>query len=210
MRLVVVLFAALIFAVPANAGELHVAVLSPVEDVSLPFFCDWGYDWDERCFWDDSDRLGVGGVGDKVWRSALRFPIDVLPRSAVVVTAELSLRYDRTCVAPSRRIRPCEGRGFELDAHPIFTPRWLAEREVEYGPVAAVAELEPLAPTGWVVWDVTDLVSAWQAGDLRNDGLLLELSDGEEALESGGPAFPSSSYSGPSVRPRLSVWYEPG
>jgi hypothetical protein len=210
VKLLAALFVALALASGAGAADVEVATLPAVADVSLPFWCDWGYDWDERCYRDDSDRLGVGGVGDKVWRAALRFPVDALPRSAVVVTAELSLWYDRTCVAPSRRIRPCEGRGFELDAHPIFTPRWLAEREVEYGPVAASAELEPLAPAGWVVWDVTDLVSAWQAGDLRNDGLLLELADGEEELDSGGPAFPSSSYSDPSVRPRLSVWYEPG
>jgi hypothetical protein len=204
------LFVALALASGAGAADVEIATLPAVADVSLPFWCDWGYDWDERCYRDDSDRLGVGGVGDKVWRAALRFPVDALPRSAVVFTAELSLWYDRTCVAPRRRTRPCDGRGFELDAHPIFTPRWFAEREVEFGPVVAVAGLEPLAAAGWIVWDVTDLVSAWQAGDLRNDGLLLKLADGEEDLDSGGPAFPSSSYGDESVRPRLTVWYEPG
>jgi hypothetical protein len=212
VKLLTPLLVALAFVVVGSAGatDLRVTTLPAVADVSFPFWCDWGYDWDERCYRDDSDRLGVGGVDDKVWRAAVRFPVDALPRSAVVVTAEVSLWYDGTCVAPRRTSRPCDGRGFELDAHPIFTPRWLTEREVEFGPALAVARIEPLASSGWIVWDVTDLVSAWHAGDLRNDGLLLKLADGEEELDSSGPYFPSSSYADPAVRPRLTVWYEPG
>jgi hypothetical protein len=210
VKILAALVVALALAGGAGATDVRVTTLSPVADMSMPFWCDWGYDWDERCYRDDSDRLGVGGVDDKVWRAALRFPLDALPPSAIVVTAELALRYDGTCVAPRRRSRPCDGRGFELDAHPIFTPRWLAEREVEFGPIAATAELDPLATAGWIVWDVTELVSAWQSGDVANAGLLLKLADGEEALDSGGPAFPSSSYADQSMRPRLTVWYEPG
>jgi hypothetical protein len=41
----------------------------PVEDVGIPFWCDWGY---ARCCRDDTARLSVGGVDDKVWRAALR------------------------------------------------------------------------------------------------------------------------------------------
>jgi hypothetical protein len=201
---------ALVFAGGAGATDVRVTTLPAAADMSMPFWCDWGYDWDERCYRDDSDRLGVGGVGDKVWRAAVRFDLAALPPGTAVVTAELSLWYDGTCVAPRRTSRPCDGRGFELDARPIFTPRWVAEREVEFGPVLAVTRLEPLAGSGWVVWDVTDLVSAWHAGDLRNDGLLVKLADDEEALDSGGPYFPSSSYPDPAVRPRLTVWHEPG
>jgi hypothetical protein len=210
VKLLVAFLVALALAGGAGATDVRFTTLSPVADMSLPFWCDWGYDWDERCYVDDFDRLGVGRVDDKVWRAAVRFALDALPPAALVVTAELSLWYDRTCVAPSRRVRPCDGRGFELDAHPIFTPRWLADREVEFGPVAAVAELEPFAPAGWVVWDVTELVSAWQTRDLANDGVLLKLADGQEELGSSGPAFPSSSYPNPAVRPRLTVWWEPG
>src|SRR5438105_12862177 len=141
MRLVLAIAAALAVALAlagaARADDLRIATLTPVEDVSLPVRCDWGYDWDERCYRDDSDRIGVGGVDDKVWRGALRFALDRVPPEAVVVTAELTLRYDGTCVAPFRRRRACDGRGFELDAHPIFTSRWAAEREVELGPALA-------------------------------------------------------------------------
>jgi hypothetical protein len=49
------------------------------------------------------------------------------------VTAELSLWYDGMCIAPWRQSRSCDGRPFDLGLHPIFTPRWYAEREVEYG-----------------------------------------------------------------------------
>jgi hypothetical protein len=151
----------------------------------------------------------VGGVHDSVRRAALRFALGSLPADAVVTTAELALWYDGTCAAPRRTTRPCDGRGFELEAHPIFTPRWLAEREVEFGPTMAVVELEPFAPPGAVVWDVTDLVSDWHSGGLPNDGLLLKLADWEENLDSSGPVFPSSTYVDAGLRPRLTVWWYP-
>src|ERR1043166_5836303 len=109
---------------------VQVAALRASQDVSLPFWCDWGYDWEERCYRDDFDRLEVGGVDDKVWRSALRFSLGSIPPSAAVVTAELWLRYDRTCVAPRRRTVACVGAPVDLEARPIYTPRWESEREV--------------------------------------------------------------------------------
>ena len=66
----------------AHAVDVRVVTIGPVEDMSLPFWCDWGYDWEERCYRDDSDRLGVGGVDDKVWRAALHFSLDALPPQA--------------------------------------------------------------------------------------------------------------------------------
>jgi hypothetical protein len=204
---VLALVLALALAGVAHAGDVQVATLPATEDLSLPFWCDWGYDWDERCYWDDSDRLFVGGVDDKVWRAAVRFSLDALPPGARIVTAELSLEYDQTCVAPPRATRPCEGRGFALDVHPIFTSRWQSEREVEFGPVVARAVLDPQAPTGRLVWDVTDTVADWWSGALANDGLLVKLSDDDEAFDSSGPAFPSSTYADPAARPELAVWY---
>ncbi len=209
MRLVVALVLALALADAATAADIRVATLPAAEDISLPFWCDWGYDWDERCYRDDSDRLGVGGVDDKVWRSALRFSLAALPPQAQIVTAELALSYDQTCVAPRRTFVRCNGAGFELDAAPILTPRWLAEREVDIGPVAARAAIEPFAPPGRVVWDLTDLVAEWAAGRVPNYGVLVKLVDEQEAFDSGGPAFPSSSYADPASRPRLTVWYLP-
>jgi hypothetical protein len=210
VRFVAVLFAALVFAGPAAAGNLQVAVLPPVEDVSLPFFCDWSYDWDERCYRDDSSRLALGGEPDKVWRSALRFSLGSIPAGAAVVTAELSLWYDRTCVGPRKTSRPCDADGgFELEAHRILTPRWFAEREVEIDPQFYPASLDPFAPPGWLTWDVTDLVAEWQVGDVPNYGLLLKLADAEESYDVPGPLLPSSGYPDPSLRPRLTVWYLP-
>jgi hypothetical protein len=165
VKLVLAFFVTLALAGAARAADIRVVTVSPAEDLSLPFWCDWGYDWDERCFTDRSDRLGVGGVDDKVWRAALRFSLDALPPGATVVVAELSLAYDGTCVAPARRLRPCEGGGFDLVGRPIFSPQWLHEREVEYGPVVAYAELEPFAPPGRLVVDITDLVGDWHTGD---------------------------------------------
>jgi hypothetical protein len=214
MRIVLALIAGLVLALAgaqvAHAADLRVVTIGAAEDMSLPFSCDWSYDWEARCYRDDSDRLGIGGVDDKIWRAALRFSLAALPPQAIVVTAELSLWYDRTCVAPRKRSRPCDGREYDLDVHPIFTQRWLAEREVEFGPTLATAAIEPFAPPNWLVWDVTDLVGDWHSGGLPNFGLLLKLSDGQEEFNTSGPYVPSSSYANASLRPRLTVWYAPG
>ena len=77
------------------------------------------------------------------------------------------------------------------------------------GPAVSWAELESEAPPQWVVFDVSDLVADWHSGGLANDGVLVKLVDDEEAYDGGGPAFPSSGYSDPAVRPRLEVWYVP-
>jgi hypothetical protein len=205
MRFLLVLLAAAALAAPAGA-TLETVALAPADDVSLPFLCNWGYDWEERCYRDDLDRLELGGAGDKVWRSALRFSLEGLPPGATVVTAELSLTYDGTCTAPRRRTVPCDGRAFSLEARPIYTPDWYARREVAFGPAVAWAEVEPGAEPEWVVWDLTDTVADWYSGGLANDGVLLKLDDEQEDYAVGGPALPSSSYADPALRPRLVVW----
>ena len=202
--------AALALAGAAHAAEIRSVALTPADDVSLPFSCDWGYDWAERCYRLEGARLGVGGgEPDKVWRSALRFSMSAIPPGATAVAAELLLWYDGTCVAPRRRSKPCDGRGFHFGLHPIFTPRWSAEREVEYGPQVGFASLDPLAPPHRVVWDVTDLVAEWVSGGLQNNGVLVKLVDGEEDFAVTGPLFPSSRSANTATRPKLTVWYVP-
>jgi hypothetical protein len=205
MRLLLVLLAAAAFAAPASAA-LESVVLAPVDDVSLPFLCNWGYDWQERCYRDDFDRLELGGAGDKVWRSALRFSLDGLPPGATVVTAELWLRYDGMCTTASRRNVPCGGRRFSVEARPISSPDWYGRREVAFGPPVAWAEVASGAEPEWLVWDLTDSVVDWAAGGSENDGVLLKLVDEQEDLTVGGPALPSSSNADSAVRPRLVVW----
>jgi hypothetical protein len=192
------------------AAEVRLTTLAPVEDVSLAFFCDWGYDWEERCYRDDSDRLALGGEPDKVWRSALRFSLASIPAGAAVVTAELSLWYDGVCVGARKTSRPCDGRAFELAAHRILTPRWFSEREVAIDPYGFPAYLGPFAPPQWITWDATDLVADWHAGSVPNYGVLLQLADAEEAYDVPGPKVPSSAYPNASLRPRLAVWFVPG
>src|SRR3982751_2406839 len=155
MKVFAVLFAALVLVPAALAGDYQTAVLPAVEDVSMPFMCDWGYDWDERCYRDDFDRLEVGGVDDKVWGSPLLCSRASIPPPATIVTAELWLHYDRTCVAPRRRTVACTGTGFDFEARPIYTERWESEREVAFGPAVSWAELESEAPPQWVVFDVS-------------------------------------------------------
>lgn len=189
----------------ARAADIHETTLAPSSAVSLPFWCDWGYDWDERCYREDGPGLPVGGELDKVWRLALRFPN--LPAGASVVTAELALWYGGTCLAPRKQSRPCDGRPFQFGLHPIFSPQWFAEREVELGAQVGFAELAPFAVPQWPVWEVTDLVDEWTSGALRNDGLLIKLVDGQEDYGSSGPLFAGLSHPNPSLRPRLRIWY---
>src|ERR1051325_649708 len=193
----------------SRPSELQVVSLPVAQDVSLPFMCSWGYDWEERCYRDDFDRLEVGGVDVKVWRSALRFSVGSIPPSATVVTAELWIKYDRTCVAPRRRTVACTGSGFDFEARPIYTARWESEREVAFGPAISWAQVEPDAGAEWLVFDVTDLVGDWHSGGLANDGLLLKLVDDEEAYDGGGPGFPRPGSPDAAVGPRLEVWYMP-
>ena len=201
---------ALVVTAAAAASTVRATTLTPNEDVSLPFFCDWGYDWEERCYSDDSTRLALGGEAGKVWRSALRFPLDAIPLGAPVVTAELSLWYDRTCIASLKRFQPCDGRAFDLEAHRILTARWFSEREVETDPTAFGAELPPGAATGWVTFDVTDLVADWHSGGVPNNGLLLQLAPWQESEDVPGPSLPSSAYPDATLGPRLTVWWLAG
>jgi hypothetical protein len=192
---------------PADAAQ-PVYRTSPSADLSLPFWCDWGYAWDERCYRDFSDRLSVGGDVDKVWRSALHFPLDAIPSGSVVLAATLLASFDGVCLAPRKTERPCPARTYTIDIHPIYGADWLREREVEIGPVATHASF--WAGTAQrLSWDVTDLVINWVEHGAPNDGLLLKLAEGEEDFSVSGPRLPSSEFFDAARRPALEVTYLP-
>jgi hypothetical protein len=206
--------ALLLVALVATGGPAHAATevvtyrTAPSADVGLPFWCDWGYDWDERCYRDFSERLPVGGDADKVWRSALRFPLSPIPRNAFVLTATLFLSFDGVCLGPRKTERPCPARNYTIDVHSVLSPDWLREREVEFGPRYDQA-------TFWagalrrLSWDVTDLVIDWVAHGAPNDGLLLKLAETEEDFNVSGPRLPSSEFVDAALRPMLEVTYFP-
>jgi hypothetical protein len=202
MRLVLALLLVLACPAVARAGSV---VLPPAADVGLPFWCDWGYDWDERCYRDDGARLPVGGVDDKTWRSALLSKLPTLAVGARVSNATLRLYFDRTCVAARLRSAPCT-RPYTLDAHRILSESWTAEREVEIDWVVSGSVATGPAAS-WVSLDVTELVRARFSGFEPNNGLLLKLAEGEEDLGVGGPCLPSSSFTDAALRPRLVVTY---
>ena len=192
---------------PAAAGGRTVAIPASA-DVGLPFLCDWGYDWESRCFRDDGPRLPIGGVDDKVWRSALRFSLAAVPTWATVTSAELRVYHDGVCVAPARGAAPCVPPGAVVDAHRILSASWFAEREVELDErVLETAVVFAPSEPQWLAWNLTPLVRAWHQGKLPNNGLLLKLQDGDEWYDVPGPYGPSSSYPDPELRPRLVVTY---
>jgi hypothetical protein len=206
--LLVAFLALLVAAAAASPSPVVVARLAPVEDASLPFGCDWSYDWEARCTRDDSDRLPIGGDGDNAWRAALRFSVASLPAGAHVQQALLTLYHDATCLGPSRTNRPCDSRPYTVEAHAILDPDWVHEREVAYDPTPVASTTLPDASAARpLVFDVSDLVAAWLAGDTPAAGILLQLADGEEWLSVGGPKPPSSTAAIVERRPRLDVTY---
>jgi TGF-beta propeptide len=193
---------------PARAEPGAVFRSVPSEDVSLPFWCDWGYDWEERCYRDFSNRLSVGGEDDKVWRAALRFPLAAIPPGAAVLSATLSVSFDGVCLGPRKTERPCPARTYTIDVHPILSSDWFHEREVEVGQLVARRSLWARTPQR-LSWDVTDQVVEWVEYGAPNDGLLLKLADGEEDFSVSGPRFPSAEFPDAALRPELEVRYLP-
>jgi hypothetical protein len=205
--------ASLALALPGSAsgsGDTGPVLLTlrPVEDISFPFWCDWSYDWEERCWWDDGDRLAVGGDSDKVWRAGLRFSLEAVPTGATILDASLTVRHDAVCFGPRKTTRPCRARGYAIDLHPIFTENWFSEREVDVGELISRATLPLATRPDWLSWDLTGLVETWVAGE-PNHGVLLKLTDAQEDYDVGGPAFPSASFAQASVRPALDITFLP-
>jgi hypothetical protein len=210
MRKLLIVLALISGVVAPPAAPAASVSIAPSVDIGLPFWCDWGYDPYERCYRDDGPRLPVGGVDDKVWRSAFRFSLTAIPKGAVIESATLRLFHDGTCVAPRLESIACDGRPYGLAAHPILDSDWYRDQEpVVDGFPAAEAWLDDSAVSDFVVFDLTALVRGWHRGTIRNDGLVVKLNDDEENFDTGGPYFASSSFATPSVRPILRVRYAP-
>lgn len=209
LALIVVLVAALGAAGSAPAGATAVYRAGAVEDVSFPFWCDWGYDWEERCWRDFSDRLPVGGDADKVWRAGLRFDLGPIPPGSSVLSATLELSFDRVCLAPRMASRTCPARTYTIDVHPIYGADWFHEREVEMGPYVARSSFWA-GRAQRLSWDVTDQAIEWVEYGAPNDGLLLKLADSQEDYGVSGPKLPSADYSAAELRPALEVRYVSG
>jgi hypothetical protein len=208
-KLLPLLAAAVALAAPTTASAAAVA-LPPTVDIGLPFWCDWGYDWDERCYRDDGPRLPVGGVDDKVWRSAFRFTVSAVPAGSTIHSATLRLFHDGTCVAPRLASTRCSGRAYALTAHRILESDWYRDQEPALDFTAAGdAWLDDSAATEWVTFDLTGLVRGWHRGTIANDGLVVKLSDDEESYETSGPYLASTSFGTVSARPALVVHYTP-
>jgi hypothetical protein len=210
MRLAVViaLVLAVLVAAFAPRGEAAVSVRPPVDDVGFPFWCDWSYDWEARCYRDSGPRLPVGGVDDKVWRSGLRFSLAGIPPGAVVASARLELKFEGDCVAPALGVTGCSGEAVQIAAYPIASADWYHEREPDYyWTVEDVVEVDPSQGPDVYALNLTALTREWVAGRIANNGVLLKLTDASEDFEVGGPYFASMNAAEPSVRPRLVIVY---
>jgi hypothetical protein len=189
------------------AAAAATVVRAPVDDVGLPFWCNWSYDWEARCYRDSGPRLPLGGVEDKVWRAGLRFSLAGIPAGATVAAARLELTFDGVCVAPQLSSMACSGDGFPLAAYPIASAEWYHEREPDYFWTVEDEVYLDTSATGILAWDLTGLVREWLDGTIENNGVLLKVADGREDFGVGGPYFASMSASDPVVRPRLVIEY---
>src|SRR5262245_7402082 len=128
LRVLALALLALVAVGAARAAPLPpdalVVRLAPVEDASLPFGCDWRYDWDARCVPDDTARLPVGGDDGREWRAALRFSLAWLPPHSGIHRGRLTLFHDGTCIGRRGRDAPCPRRAYTLEAHAILDPDW--------------------------------------------------------------------------------------
>jgi hypothetical protein len=193
----------------ARDARSATVVLPPAAEASFPFFCSWGYDWEERCSWDVwSHRLSIGGDRDKVWRAGLRFSLGTVPPGSAIVRARVFLHYDRVCVGLDGGSLPCDGRRWDLEVVPILGS-WFDEREPYLGFPVAWATIPAGEPAHWLVVDVTDLVAEWVDEALENDGLLVKLADAQEDFLGSGPKPPGRRFPTPSLRPRLEIDYLP-
>lgn len=208
-RLALIATLAAALSAPAAASSSTTVAIAASADVGFPFWCDWGYDWESRCYRDDGPRLPIGGVDDKVWRAGLRFPLTGVPAAATITSAELRVHHDGTCVAPGGTSAPCVAPGAVVDAHRILTRSWFGEREPELDErVLDTAVVFSAPDPQWLTWNVTALVRSWHRRLVQNNGVLLKLQDGDEDYGVPGPYSPSSSHPELALRPRLLVTYE--
>jgi hypothetical protein len=208
VKWIALILCALAWAGPASAGSIATYRAAPAADVSLPFWCDWSYDWEERCWRDFSDRLPIGGDVDKVWRAALRFPLASVPDGAAVVEATLFLSFDGVCLGPRMTATRCPARTYTLDVLPIYSDDWFHEREVDAGPAVASGSFATVTSQR-LPFDVTDQVIEWLEHGAPNNGFLLKLADSEEEYGVGGPKLPSVEFANSALRPALEVRYVP-
>ena len=209
LALVLVVVTVAVCGTSVSADDTRVTRLSPIQDVSLPFWCDWGYDWDERCYRVDGDRLPVGGDDDKLWRAALRFSTASVAPGSAVVRATLHLHHDGRCLGPRKTQQPCAARTYALTAHPILSPDWFRERELDFEPALSDAEIGSADRPQRLSFDVTELVAEWIDGSRSNAGMLVKLSEDHEDLGVSGPSLPSSSFAQAAPRPQLEIRYLP-
>jgi hypothetical protein len=205
IAVLVVLALALALGAPASAGADSAPA---VADRSLPFGCLFGWDFDVWCHPLDGPRLLVAGVGDKAWRSVVRFDLSGL-RAEGFEGAEARLWFDGTCVDARGLVRACPPREYDVYAHAVLDPARLQPRDMLLGPEESAGAIDTAAGPQWVTIDLRALTLRWLRGQ-PNHGVVLRLGDVDERAAEGGPRLAASEEPSAALRPRLEVSYVPG
>jgi hypothetical protein len=171
-------------------------------------------------------RLAVGSYGspDRFRsRSLIRFEVGDVPKEVPISkirTVYLSMPYLRVSGSlnddvysqgdVTLEVRPLR-RDFDEDRATWWRAtrkdNWTAEGG-DYGPVVADAVVgKPSYRREFVNFDVTDLALEWMANPFRNYGVLLKLSDAEEAAGIGIKEFYSTNQYSKANTPRLEIEY---
>jgi RHS repeat-associated protein len=137
----------------------------------------------------------------RVWRSGIRFDLGDIPAGVDVTAAALKLYWGGYRVGGNL--------AHQLDVHRM-TSSWISSSPPPGDPyydATAVSSytLAAGAAATWVSWPVTGLVNQWRSGTYSNFGFLLRHSP--ETTAAGGAHPSSSSYSDPTLGPKLEVTY---
>jgi hypothetical protein len=153
----------------------------------------------------NADSGTVYGVDQALYFgvSYIKIALPVFAKPATVVSAELGVyAYDVTVTADHSLYEVLDPW-----TEPPFSPTgevtgvWDPFPEVNPTPVDTVSATA--GQPGWLVWDVTSLVSSWTNGPNANNGVMI-------ATEGGAILFWASEYQGaPTLRPYLKITYTP-
>lgn len=150
--------------------------------------------------------LPVGGVDDKVWRSALCLSVSSVPSGAEIASVELPAYHDGVCVARRRTSVACPARPVHAEHAPDLRQRRGAKGGAEIGESPIVESyLEDARSPQWLSWDVTRLVRSGTAGSLRTAASSSSSRSTTRTSGASGPYIASSGHPDAGMRPGLVV-----
>jgi hypothetical protein len=150
----------------------------------------------------DSDSLKFGSLSTYGFRTYLQFDLSILPADAIIVSADLRLyRCSNFGIQGFIIVTELHRLTESWDEHtinPLNQPDYLSSPES----TTSVT----IGATGWLSWDITDLLQGWMDGSVVNYGVVIKAMN--EGIGSNYVICYSSDYTtDSSLRPKLLITY---